>query len=529
MSYLIVSDIERKFEEILIDIDYDTFSYEYDKNTSRSISFDVIRTPYNAFSFDLVGNESLIVYNGQHYIVKTSTVSMVSTGVLVKSVTAQHIMYEFQNHTVYDIVAGEKDYTLKEMLNIGFSGNSFGYTFEIKGTFSSVSISDLGDMNGVEFINAAIDNFGCIVFANNKKITFYDDDNFYNLSEKTLRYKYNTADVKVSTNTQELKTVVRAYGKKKDKQESTYAQNKTTDLSYNGVFVKTGTWYTEAVNAYYTADIDVKWNGDSLDFKLKKGDKGGLWDIYLDGKKIKTLSAYNKSSTTDTVNLTNNLSKGKHTIKCVFVGDDPEHPMPLVEKTKIVDGKKVKYKEKELSRGCVGTETATILVVNANTEGNNAYHAIATYKSPNVSMYGERMAKAVKSDSITDVDKLKAWAKTQIQDTPETELNVAYNGDENVSEKDTLYFIHEPLGFSTDLKTVKIVKGHEFSHKQVDLSFSNTKKDIVSIQRSIANKVKQTSNKVSNTFNSITNIQQIADDAYSNILVTEYVGSVEDD
>lgn len=528
MEYIVVSDTSKKHEEILIDVEYDSFKYDYEKNVNRSITFDVIKTPFNDFAFDILTNESTITYDGQQYIVKTCDITMLSNGILKKSITAPHIMYEFQNHVNYDLIVGTKDYTISDYLKIAFENNKLGYTYEIKGVFNSATLTDVGDMNGIEFLTNAVESFGCIIFADNKKIIVYDEKSFYKESQEVLRYRYNTDDVQVSTNTTAVKTVVKAYGKKKDKQESTYSQKKTTDLKLQGAFIKTGTYYTETVNDSYTTDVDVKWVGDSLDFKFKKDKFGGVWDVYLDNTKIKTLTAYNKSAKTETVNLSNNLSKGKHTIKFVFAGDDPEHPMPIVEKTKIVNGKRVKYKEKQFSRGYIGTETATIFVVNANTEGNNAYHAIVTYKSPNIAIFGERMANSIKSDSITDTKQLELWAKSQLQDTQETSLDLKYSGNASISENDTLFFVHETLGFSTDLKIVKISKSHEFANKALELSFSNSKKDIVSIQRSLSNKLKQTSKQVSNSFVSINTIKQTADDAYTNILITEYVGSVDD-
>lgn len=287
MEHLVVSDMNKNYEEILTDIDYASFYYEYEKNISRSITFDVIRTPFNDFSFNLLNNESIVAFKEQQYVVKTCDINMSSAGIEIKSVTAHHIMYEFQNHAVYDVVSGPKSYTLNDVLKIAFTDNTLGYTYKIEGSFNTSTIEDLGDLNGIEFVTLASENFGCVSFADNKQIIFYDEETFYKKTENTLRYRYNTDDVKVSTNTQELKTVAKVYGKKKDKQETTYSQQKTTDLTLVGTFVKKGTYYTEKENDYYTSIVDVKWTGDSLDFKFKKDKLGGLWDIYLDSTKVK--------------------------------------------------------------------------------------------------------------------------------------------------------------------------------------------------------------------------------------------------
>lgn len=513
MEHLVVSDMNKNYEEILTDIDYASFYYEYEKNISRSITFDVIRTPFNDFSFNLLNNESIVAFKEQQYVVKTCDINMSSAGIEIKSVTAHHIMYEFQNHAVYDVVSGPKSYTLNDVLKIAFTDNTLGYTYKIEGSFNTSTIEDLGDLNGIEFVTLASENFGCVSFADNKQIIFYDEETFYKKTENTLRYRYNTDDVKVSTNTQELKTVAKVYGKKKDKQETTYSQQKTTDLTLVGTFVKKGTYYTEKENDYYTSIVDVKWTGDSLDFKFKKDKLGGLWDIYLDSMKVKTLSAYSKNAKTETVNLSNNLSKGKHTIKCVFIGEDPEHKMTKNAK----------------ARGYIGTETATIFVVNANLTGDNAYHVTTVYTSDTHKVYGNRMAKALYNESATTVTALLSWAKTQLLDVPETKLDLKYTDTETITERDSLYFVHEPLNFSTDLKIIKIKKSHDLMKIPIEIGFSNSKKDIVNIQYALANNIKQATKKMVNTEGIVNAAQQIANEAYQSILVTEYEGEVDDD
>lgn len=62
MDYVIIQSMDKEVEEILTDIDYGSFSYDYEKNTSRAISFTVNKTKQNAAIFDLVGNEAILTY-----------------------------------------------------------------------------------------------------------------------------------------------------------------------------------------------------------------------------------------------------------------------------------------------------------------------------------------------------------------------------------------------------------------------------------------------------------------------------------
>ncbi len=69
MDYVIIQSMDKEVEEILTDIDYGSFSYDYEKNTSRAISFTVIETKQNAAIFDLVGNEAILTYQGQQFVI----------------------------------------------------------------------------------------------------------------------------------------------------------------------------------------------------------------------------------------------------------------------------------------------------------------------------------------------------------------------------------------------------------------------------------------------------------------------------
>ena len=44
---LIVTDLNEKMSELLLDFAYDTFKYEYERNSTRSINFIAYMTNYN--------------------------------------------------------------------------------------------------------------------------------------------------------------------------------------------------------------------------------------------------------------------------------------------------------------------------------------------------------------------------------------------------------------------------------------------------------------------------------------------------
>lgn len=79
--------------------------------------------------------------------------------------------------------------------------------------------------------------------------------------------------------------------------------------------------------------------------------------------------------------------------------------------------------------------------------------------------------------------------KKQINDTPKTELDVNYIGYEKIEPRDSLFFVHELMGYNTELKVVKLDRSHPFVNAIDEVSFSNEIKDMVQIQQALNRRV----------------------------------------
>ncbi|MDQ6129031.1 phage tail protein, partial [Staphylococcus epidermidis] len=330
---------------------YGSFKYDYEKNNNRSLRFTVIKTNRNKDIYDLIQCESIVYYQGQKYIIKAPTFNNKSK-IQTVDVTAIHIMYGFQDHYVYSNSKKENDkntksYTLEEILKYGFKDNTLGYEYEIIGRFKTTKLDELGNAPGFDFCKAIAEKFNAIIFADNKKITFYSEKEFYKKRNLVIRYKYNTDEIAVDVNTNNLKTEIKAYGKKQDS-------------------------------------------------SAKSDDR---------------------------------KSKGKD--------------------------QSIEY----------------------------------LYKSPNINKWGRKVAPPINNDEISDLEELKKWVKTQIQDEPETSLKLVYKDKEPLSENDIIKFIHQSMGFNVDLKIVSLSKNHPFVNRPDEVTFSNEKKDIINLQNSIQKRI----------------------------------------
>ena len=222
-NHISIMNFEQTICENLIEIDYSTFKDTYELNSARMITFTAYRTNANRFVFDLLVNENFVIYKGEKFIIK-NVVSKVEGQKVSMDITAYHVMFEFQNHFVEQLDDDssdkkKKEYTLSQYLEYGFKNQKINvkYTYKLFGDFSKkVMVDNIGGKNGIEFIKEAIDLFKCIIYPIDTEIGFYTPENFYKRSEEIIRYKYNTDNVVATISTVELRTAVKAYGKRRD-------------------------------------------------------------------------------------------------------------------------------------------------------------------------------------------------------------------------------------------------------------------------------------------------------------------------
>jgi len=483
---IIVQDRKGTQGEILTDFDPSSFKYEYEKNNERSITFTAYKTNVNADVFNMLQNEAIVIWKGQQYVIKQTSIKSDNL-MLTVEVTAKHIFMEFQNHYILKDLENEEmnseesdeekpSYTLEEYIRFGFNDNVLGFTYEIIGEFKNrVVIDELGNQNGMEYLTNGAELFDYIYFADNKKIYIYSHDKFYKMSDEVIRYKYNTDEVSATITTTDLKTYIRGYGKKKTSKETkNYSPIKTPQMTFNGNFIKKGTWRTENVGDSFEIDFQCKWGNETLVYNMKKGSVGGVLAIYVDGDWVGNFETFARTATTERIVLRKNLIKGEHTFKAVFRGAIPG----------------MNYK-KHIPTGYVGTEKQNILNLTAVLKGEDLYYYNSEYKSPNYSIFGHAEAPTIFDDNVLDKTELTEKLKGEIQDEPTVELSTNYLGFEQIHENNIVHFIHEPLGFNTDLKVVKITEPHPLVNEPIDVEFSNAKQDIISIQQKINKRIKQ--------------------------------------
>lgn len=202
-----------EYEENLIGVK--NFKETWTKIENWQISFLVYKMDQNIFEYNLVTNESSIVFDGQEYVIKNC--ELASTGMVeVKQVEATHISYNIQDHTQDTVNEGRKTYSIEEVLNFGLSENQLGFSYKVIGSFDKVQIENLGDMDGLETVNKVCKSYNAVMIPDNKELYFYREDSWTTLTQNQFRDGYNTYGMTISIDTTNLKTAVRGFGMKKE-------------------------------------------------------------------------------------------------------------------------------------------------------------------------------------------------------------------------------------------------------------------------------------------------------------------------
>ena len=482
---LLVRDKEGLYEEILIDIDYSGFSYDYEKNTTRQISFTAYETKYNKFSFDLLNSEAIVIYQGQEYVIKPCTPKTVGQ-MKTKEITAVHVSFTVRDHYQYNSKETVDTYSIDEIMKFAIGGNKLGFTYEIIGEFAEQSIESLSPNDASNIINEIVCGvFGAIFYGDNKHLKLYSESEWYREVQNTFRYLYNTNEVSVALDTTNIKTYIKAYGKEKENKDA------KSDKTVRQSTVSFSSKWSDGLTSTKDSTASFEFTGTGVDVYFKMSKYGGKVHIDVDGSNSKNSTTYSEKSGTLTLTI-RGLENKKHKCNIKFTGIDTKNPNtkrikheePYNQKLKsgkIVRKTKITYSQEPATLE-VNDPVANIYLEN---EGDDRYEAVVTYLSPAHTEWDTKMAAPVTSDTIKDEDELLEFAKSQLQDYPELSLNIIYTGHEMVDVRDVWLLIHEPLGLSSDVKLVSLKSPHPYTRQPQTLTFSSAHKDMLKIQNQL--------------------------------------------
>lgn len=191
---LVIKD--KDYSEPLNSVLPDTFQETKTVNQSWQLQFNAYDDKSVAFS--LLKSQNSILWRGQEFIIKqiqpTYTNSLNTT-----QVTATHIGYEVQRVFQHKSNTGTKTYSVNDVLSFYLNRNSFGYSWEVHGSFDNQQIENLGNANGQDMLSKITSTWNnAIITFDNKKIKVYNSNDYYTDNGKVITYLGNTNQIQLN-------------------------------------------------------------------------------------------------------------------------------------------------------------------------------------------------------------------------------------------------------------------------------------------------------------------------------------------
>lgn len=118
--------------------------------------------------------------------------------------------------------------------------------------------------------------------------------------------------------------------------------------------------------------------------------------------------------------------------------------------------------------------------------------------------FGRRHQEPINDDRFNNKETMEEYGRRTLQDYPDISLTIRNFGDENIDKGDKIKFIYEPMGLYNDVRVVGYRK-FPYSGKPAELTFSNSRKDIINIQRDIMRKASEATRTLSNASRFVSN------------------------
>lgn len=184
------------YREILNSVLPDSFQVTQTVNQSWQIQFNAYDDKSVAFS--LLEAQNSLLWRGQEFVIKQCQPTY-SNSLNTTQVTATHIGYDVSRIFQHKTNSGTKTYSVNDVLTFYLNGNSFGYTWEVIGSFGTDQIENLGNGSGQDMLSKITSTWSnAIITFDNKKIKVYNADNFYVDSSKVITYLGNSNNVQLT-------------------------------------------------------------------------------------------------------------------------------------------------------------------------------------------------------------------------------------------------------------------------------------------------------------------------------------------
>ena len=219
-----IQSFDGQKEEWLTCLNEDSFQVDWQVSSSFQVSFTAYLNDHDGVSFDMLENDTYIVFDGQRYQIKQSVPKYIDD-LVTKDVTATHEIFNIQNFRQFKVNKGSQSYSIDSMLSFIFGSqyNTNGFTYQINGNFNNVDITDWGNCSGLDAVQKAVDSYGAKWYPDGKTVMIFDSNRYKNINNKQYIWSHNTNDIELSVDSTSIVNGAMLYGATVDDEHNTTA------------------------------------------------------------------------------------------------------------------------------------------------------------------------------------------------------------------------------------------------------------------------------------------------------------------
>lgn len=227
MDTVLVRDRAGQREEILTGLDYSSFTFDHELDTTWQISFTVYKLSDSLMAFSMLMNKALVQWHGQWFTCEQPIMD-ITDDVPTKQITATHVKFGVQwwrpQMTPIEQVETTDDdgnatnvaiptYSATKLMQMAFAGCA-DYTWEVKGPDDTTQIDGIDRQSAYEFISTyIIDQMGWVFAADNYHIIVESLSTFKNETGKVINYYHDSDNLNFEWDSTSMFNAVRMYGK----------------------------------------------------------------------------------------------------------------------------------------------------------------------------------------------------------------------------------------------------------------------------------------------------------------------------
>lgn len=469
-------------------------------NGEKALTLISVPTDANEHSFDSIDTESRFMFQGEPYIIKKLNEDDKGDRT-IKTADAVHCFFDDMiNSFQYETFSGSQ--TFAAALQRVFGPTA--YNFSIVDSFTAQTSENFGADNCLALFQKVLESYGAEFEVIGRQV--YLKRSIGARTGFQLRWKHNIKGIGKQTDTENLSTYIKGYGKLKD-QTDVLSGQKIPYASKSGVYLN-GRHFNETTTEEIGATWRFSFTGTGFRFHTGVHRMGGVWQFDVGGQKIDISTYRDVTYQEQLIEVVRGLEHKTYNVVVTFKGKDSGNPH-----TKATGPNTPKPFNILLNGDIIGLYRELV--------GDERFIVVAEYTSPNAKKYpsptsadGLRHAVPISDERITTKDAMLEKLKKSLQDEPRLAItvDVAQIDGEVKNEGDYGYIIYEPMKIKLEARAVGITETFVFEDRKWKVRSTSVSLD------NLQNKLTDTTTRFAQTSKQFDRLMQGKDKLPYNVL-----------